>query len=309
MIENNTRVNNLGNHTISYDISNKNINNKIEIQDNKQNTNHTKKIEIQQNIQNSWEKAAGKEKEEKDDNSISTYIEDEIKFNFTEYSLSKTDKASQKLTSAKETLKRIKAKGVKETLEEIKNNSKSIKDTASKIKEKIKNARIENPFKDGVKEGLKNIGKETIQEIKESGEAETLRLAREGIKKAASKESIKSAKNIVQKGIQAIETQGAKQVAKQTVSAGLRGISKAAGPIVAIASAGYDLKTRLDEGKNVGRAVAETVISTGASVLGAAAAGAALGAVAGPVGAAAGAIIGGALAAFGADKLMEKFWK
>ncbi len=43
MIENNTRVNNLGNHTISYDISNKNINNKIETQDNKQNTNHTKK--------------------------------------------------------------------------------------------------------------------------------------------------------------------------------------------------------------------------------------------------------------------------
>ncbi|MCS6955159.1 MAG: hypothetical protein NZM44_02235, partial [Candidatus Calescibacterium sp.] len=186
----------------------------------------------------------------------------------------------------------------------------SIKNTASKIKDKIKNIEVQNPLRDGLKQGLRNIKDKAIEEIRGSGEIETIKLAKEGLKKAASKETLRNTKEVIKKGIQSIETQGIRQTAKKaaesTAKSALRGISKAAGPIVAVAAAGFDFKSRIDEGKTVKRAAIETAVSTGAGVLGAAAAGAALGSVVPGVGTVVGAIAGGAIAAFGADKLMDK---
>lgn len=271
----------------------------IKKSDSTNNIPNSKKMDIQQKISSQLEKAAGKEEQKDENQGISSYIKQEAENNFNEYTLSKSEKIPKKYKQAKKLVKNVKNRGIKESIEELKNNS-------STLKKKIKNIQIKNPFKNGFKQGIKNIGTEIVSNIKESGELETLRLIKNGAKKLTSKQGIKNIVQNASKGIKSVKSQSIGKIASSTAKTSLRGISRAAGPIVAVAAAGIDYKSRLEEGKTHTRAAIETTVSTGASILGAAAAGAALGSVVPGVGTVVGAVIGGALAAFATDKIMDK---
>ncbi|MCS7164897.1 MAG: hypothetical protein RMJ51_01250 [Candidatus Calescibacterium sp.] len=273
--------------------------------------NKYQKVQTQEQIIQQWEKSLGSEKSNQNNDSqgsilkdMGSYILDESKAQISETILSNSNSIAQKVTKK---AKEIKQENISKVIQKsVKEGIQSLKDD---VKDLAGNAKIQNPFENGIKQGSKKILREFSSEVVESGELQALKIGKESVKKIASGEVIKNTKQIASKGVEIIKTNGIKkgslEITESLAKSGIKTISKVAGPLVATATAVIDYKDRLEEGKKPQRALLETTVSTAAGVLGGAAAGAALGSVVPGIGTVVGAVVGAGVAAFAADKAMD----